>query len=67
LISSSKSALLSTARQNLMIVSRSGRGRSISLASLETSREHGTKMPEQRIGRAEDREALVNFLERATK
>jgi len=27
----------------------------------------GTKMPEQRIGRAEDREALVNFLERATK
>jgi len=50
-----------------MIVSRSGRGRSISLASLETSREHGTKMPEQRIGRAEDREALVNFLERATK
>ena len=27
----------------------------------------GTKMPEQRIGRAEDREALVRFLERATK
>jgi cytochrome c len=27
----------------------------------------GTKMPEQRIGRAEDREALVNFLERATR
>jgi cytochrome c len=27
----------------------------------------GTKMPEQHIGRAEDREALVNFLERATK
>jgi len=27
----------------------------------------GTKMPEQRISRAEDREALVNFLERATK
>jgi cytochrome c len=27
----------------------------------------GTKMPEQRIGRTEDREALVNFLERATK
>ena len=27
----------------------------------------GTKMPEQRIGRAEDREALINFLERATK
>ena len=27
----------------------------------------GTKMPEQRIGRAEDREALVKFLERATK
>jgi cytochrome c len=27
----------------------------------------GTKMPEQRIGSAEDRAALVNFLERATK
>jgi cytochrome c len=27
----------------------------------------GTKMPEQRIGRAEDRDALVKFLERATK
>jgi len=27
----------------------------------------GTKMPEQRIGRAEDRDALVTFLERATK
>jgi cytochrome c len=27
----------------------------------------GTKMPDQRIGRAEDRDALVNFLERATK
>jgi cytochrome c len=27
----------------------------------------GTKMPEQKIGRAEDREALVRFLERATK
>jgi cytochrome c len=27
----------------------------------------GTKMPEQRIGRKEDRDALVNFLERATK
>jgi cytochrome c len=27
----------------------------------------GTKMPEQRIGRADDRDALVNFLERATK
>jgi cytochrome c len=27
----------------------------------------GTKMPEQRIGRAEDREALVKFLERATQ
>ena len=27
----------------------------------------GTKMPDQRIGRAEDREALVNFLERTTK
>ncbi|HZB93234.1 MAG TPA: c-type cytochrome, partial [Stellaceae bacterium] len=27
----------------------------------------GTKMPEQRIGRAEDREALVKFLERATR
>ena len=26
----------------------------------------GTKMPEQRIGREEDRDALVNFLERAT-
>ena len=27
----------------------------------------GTKMPEQRISRAEDREALVRFLEKATK
>jgi cytochrome c len=27
----------------------------------------GTKMPEQRIGREEDRDALVNFLERATQ
>jgi len=27
----------------------------------------GTKMPEQRIGRPEDRDALVRFLERATK
>ena len=27
----------------------------------------GTKMPEQRLGAAEDREALVKFLERATK
>jgi len=27
----------------------------------------GTKMPEQRIGAAEDREALVRFLEKATK
>jgi cytochrome c len=27
----------------------------------------GTKMPEQRIGRKEDRDALINFLERATK
>ena len=27
----------------------------------------GTKMPEQRIGAAEDRDALVRFLERATK
>jgi len=27
----------------------------------------GTKMPEQRIGRAEDRTALVKFLERATR
>ena len=27
----------------------------------------GTKMPEQKIGSAEDREALVQFLERATK
>jgi cytochrome c len=27
----------------------------------------GTKMPEQRIGREEDRDALVNFLQRATK
>jgi cytochrome c len=27
----------------------------------------GTKMPEQRIGAAEDRDALVKFLERATK
>jgi cytochrome c len=27
----------------------------------------GTKMPEQRIGSTEDREALVNFLERATR
>jgi cytochrome c len=27
----------------------------------------GTRMPEQRIGAAEDREALVRFLERATK
>ena len=27
----------------------------------------GTKMPEQRIGRKEDRDALVNFLERATR
>ena len=26
----------------------------------------GTKMPEQRIGSAEDRDALVKFLERAT-
>jgi cytochrome c len=26
----------------------------------------GTKMPEQRIGSAEDRAALVRFLERAT-
>ena len=27
----------------------------------------GTKMPEQKIGSAEDREALVKFLEKATK
>ena len=27
----------------------------------------GTKMPEQRSARAEDREALVDFLEKATK
>jgi cytochrome c len=27
----------------------------------------GTKMPEQRIGKPEDREALVRFLEKATK
>jgi cytochrome c len=27
----------------------------------------GTKMPEQRIGFPEDRDALVNFLERATR
>jgi cytochrome c len=27
----------------------------------------GTKMPEQRIGTSEDRAALVEFLERATK
>jgi len=27
----------------------------------------GTKMPEQRIGSAEDRSALVQFLEKATK
>jgi cytochrome c len=27
----------------------------------------GTKMPEQRIGSAEDRAALVGFLEKATK
>jgi cytochrome c len=27
----------------------------------------GTKMPEQRIGSAADREALVKFLERATQ
>jgi cytochrome c len=27
----------------------------------------GTKMPEQRIGRKEDRDAVVDFLERATK
>jgi len=27
----------------------------------------GTKMPEQRIGASEDREALVKFLERATR
>jgi cytochrome c len=27
----------------------------------------GTKMPEQRIGREEHRDALVNFLEQATK
>jgi cytochrome c len=27
----------------------------------------GTKMPEQRIGAPEDRDALVRFLERATK
>jgi cytochrome c len=27
----------------------------------------GTKMPEQRIGAPEDRDALVKFLERATK
>lgn len=27
----------------------------------------GTKMPEQRIGRPEDREALIRFLERATR
>ena len=27
----------------------------------------GTKMPEQKIGSAEDREALVEFLEKATK
>ena len=27
----------------------------------------GTKMPEQKIGRPEDREALVRFLEKATR
>jgi cytochrome c len=27
----------------------------------------GTKMPEQRIGSREDRDALVKFLERATR
>jgi cytochrome c len=27
----------------------------------------GTKMPEQRIGNAADRQALVRFVERATK
>jgi cytochrome c len=27
----------------------------------------GTKMPEQRIGSADDRKALVEFLEKATK
>jgi cytochrome c len=27
----------------------------------------GTKMPEQRIGSPEDREALIQFLERATR
>jgi cytochrome c len=27
----------------------------------------GTKMPEQRIGAAEDRDALVRFLEKATR
>jgi cytochrome c len=27
----------------------------------------GTKMPEQRINSAEDREALVRFLEKATR
>jgi len=27
----------------------------------------GTKMPEQKIGSAEDRTALVKFLEKATK
>jgi cytochrome c len=27
----------------------------------------GTKMPEQSIGSADDRKALVDFLERATK
>jgi cytochrome c len=27
----------------------------------------GTKMPEQKIGAPEDREALVKFLEKATK
>jgi cytochrome c len=27
----------------------------------------GTKMPEQRIGSREDRDALVEFLERATR
>jgi cytochrome c len=27
----------------------------------------GTKMPEQRIGSAEDRAALMSFLEKATK
>ena len=27
----------------------------------------GTKMPEQKIGSADDRDALVKFLEKATK